>query len=275
MKKREKQKATNGGNALVKIVAAVLALMFLFSLYQVIKIRSSYREAEDFYQAAVDQYTNALTAAEQSGYGKGADLKGPPLEVDLEKLTDENPDVIGWIHMEDTVVSYPLLQGPNNYYYLDKTYEKKYLASGSIYLDSGNEADLSDAHSVIYGHNMRNHTMFGDLDMFMEPEYLAEHPYVYLLLPEGKWLKYQIYSVYRADVEDGTYLVPLNKKKAFAQFTDLTMDKCIFDEETRKQLQLPEPKAGDRILTLSTCTEDRAETERFVLQAVLVEESDS
>ena len=114
--------------------------------------------------------------------------------------------------------------------------------------------------------------MFGDLDMFMDETYLAEHPYIYLLLPEGQWLKYQIYSVYRAGVEDGTYDVPLNKGKTFRKFLDLTLEKSMFDEAVREALELPEPTKKDRVITLSTCTEDRAQMERFVLQAVLVDE---
>ena len=56
--------------------------------------------------------------------------------MDFSELLAINEDIIGWIYMEDTVVSYPLLQGENNFYYLDKTYYRKYLASGSIYLDT-------------------------------------------------------------------------------------------------------------------------------------------
>jgi sortase B len=243
----------------------VCALVFLFSLFQVVKILKGYYEAEKFYDDAADQYTQSQEQEQQEEEPE----EKTPITVDLEALQKVNEDIIGWIYMEDTVVSYPILQGTNNWYYLDKTYEKKYLASGSIYLDSGSADDFSDAHSVIYGHNMRNHTMFGDLEWFKDEEYGKEHPYIYILLPEDHWLKYQIYSVYRADISeetDGTYDIPLNQEEDFQAFLDMTLEKRLYEED------LPLPTTEDRILTLSTCTDDRADQERFVLQAVLVEE---
>lgn len=265
---KEKKKHGTASSKALKLLTLLCVLVFLFSLVQVIKIWSAYREAENFYEDAAEKYTQSLGAAGLSGAGGGAGQAGPPVSADLDALIEKNEDIIGWIYMEDTVVSYPLLQGPNNYYYLDKTYEKKYLASGSIYLDTENSPDFSDAHSIIFGHNMKNHTMFGDLDMFEDGEYLQEHPYVYLLLPEGRWLKYQIFSVYRAGVEDGTYEVPLNEEEDFAKFLQLTLDKNLHDSDN---LGLPVPTTEDKVITLSTCTEDSAQLERFVLQAVLVE----
>lgn len=240
-------------------------VVFLFSAIQLVDILQNYREAEAFYDETAGSYTEQNI---QSEADPDEERLPAPITVDFTEILKINDDVIGWIYMEDTVVNYPVLQGENNYYYLDKTYWKKYLASGSIYLDSGNEADLSDAHSIIYGHNMKNHTMFGDLDDFRDAEYLEEHPYVDLFLVDGTWLRYEIYSLYRADVDDGTFRAPLNKQVNFEPFMELTMEKNMHRDE--EGLKLPQVKAGDQVLTLSTCTEDSSDTERFVVHALLV-----
>lgn len=190
-----------------------------------------------------------------------------PVEVDFSNLLKINDDIIGWIYMEDTVVNYPLLQGENNLYYLDKTLYKKYLASGSIYLDCDNEPDFSDAHSIIFCHNMKNHTMFGDLSDLRDEDYLKEHPYVDLILTDGTWMRYEICSMYRAHVEDGTFRAPLNKAKNFKPFMELITEKNMHADS---ELDLPVVQEEDKVLTLSTCTEDSADLERFVVHAVLV-----
>ena len=251
-------------NLVYRLLSLICIAVFLFSLVKLVKIWMEYREAENFYDSAASEYTSQNEWKKLNG---DEVEEGPPISVDFSELLTINEDIIGWIYMDDTVVSYPLLQGENNYYYLDKTYYRKYLASGSIYLDTGNERDFSDSHSIIYGHNMKNHTMFGDLDDFMDADYLKEHQYVDILLTDGSWLRYKIFSVYRADVEDGTYDVPLNGIKAFRNFLKLAEEKNMHKDS---DVKFPKVDTEDKVITLSTCTEDSANLERFVLTAVLV-----
>lgn len=256
-----------------RVISLICTAVFLFSAYKLLDIYLDYREAEQLYGAAANQYTT-ITDQEKDPtleFDAAEYLSRPPIDVDFTDLLKINEDVIGWIYMEDTVVNYPILQGTNNFYYLDKTYYKKYLASGSIYLDSSNDRNFSDAHSIIYGHNMKNHTMFGDMDFFLKEEYLKEHPYVDIILIDGTWLRYEICSMYRAHVDDGTFLAPLNKASNFQPFMELITSKNVHGDS--KQLELPEVHAGDKVLTLSTCTEDSANLERFVVHAVLIKEN--
>ncbi|MGN0715790.1 MAG: class B sortase [Anaerovoracaceae bacterium] len=249
---------------LYRVLMLICLAVFVFSLVKLIGIRLEYKQEEDFYDSAASQYTSQNTWKKLNG-DEGAE--GPPISVDFSELLTINEDIIGWIYMDDTVVSYPLLQGENNYYYLDKTYYGNYLASGSIYLDTGNDRQFGDAHSIIYGHNMKNHTMFGDMDDFMDADYLKEHPYVDILLTDGTWLRYKIFSVYRADVDDGTFEVPLNGEEVFNEFLQVAEEKNLHRESG---LQLPKVDAEDKVITLSTCTEDSSELERFVVTAVLM-----
>lgn len=244
-----------------RIVTLICLAVFLFSAWKLLGIFQAYNEAEELYEETAEKYM-VKTETEESSAAK------PPIEVDFTDILKINEDVVGWIYMDDTVVNYPILQGENNLYYLDKTYYKKYLASGSIYLDTDNEPDFSDAHSIIFGHNMKNHTMFGDLSDFRDEEYLSKHPYVDIILVDGTWLRYEIFSIYRAHIEDGTYRLPLNKPENFESFMELVTEQNMFASSSA--LELPVVQAGDKVLTLSTCTEDSADYERFVIHTLLI-----
>ena len=259
-------RATKKG--IMRILTLLCLAVFLFSAWKLVGIFQEYREAEQLYNDAANEFTTLNSDQDKEHAVPVPTMREQaPVEVDFSKLLKINDDIIGWIYMEDTVVNYPLLQGENNLYYLDKTMYKKYLASGSIYLDCDNEPDFSDAHSIIFGHNMKNHTMFGDLSDLRDEDYLKEHPYVDLILTDGTWMRYEICSMYRAHVEDGTFRAPLNKAKNFKPFMELITEKNMHAES---ELDLPVVQEEDKVLTLSTCTEDSADLERFVVHAVLV-----
>lgn len=260
---RDKGEKKQKRNRVYSVLFLACIAIFLFSLGKLVGILLDYKDVSDFYDAAAEEFTLPQIEVPEIEENK------PPVEVDFHKLLSINEDIIGWIYMDDTVVNYPILQGDDNFYYLNRSYYKKYLVAGSIYLDTGNDRQLGDKHSVIYGHNMKNHTMFGDMDDFMKAKYLKKHPYVDILLPDGTWLRYEIFSVYRAGVEDGTYDVPLNEKKELPAFLKVAKEKNMYKDQS--DLSLPKVTSRDRVLTLSTCTEDSSDTERFVVTAVLIE----
>ena len=230
---REKQKHSN--RQILRIIGiAVCIAVFLFALYNIITIFLNYREIDRTYDEAVRDYTQIPSQEER--------LNSIP-DVDFEKLISQNDDIIGWIFIEGTDISYPLLCGRDNQQYLFQSYEKKYLTAGSIYIDYRCSRDFSDSRTVVYGHNMHNGSMFGKLDKFTRESYMKEHPYVYILLPDGETLKYEVKKAYKADIEGEVYKLPSAEAK----------------------------NPDDRKLYLSTCTEDSSDTHRFVVECELVE----
>ena len=95
----------------------------------------------------------------------------------FEELQKINPDIIGWIRINETNVNYPLLQAEDDDTYMNKDAEGKYSLSGSIFLHCANKPDFSDFNNMIYGHHMEKHMMFGDVGLFADKEYFDEHPY--------------------------------------------------------------------------------------------------
>ena len=126
----------------------------------------------------------------------------------FEGLRAVNRDVIGWIFIEGTDVNYPLLAGADNQQYLFQSYMKKYAVAGSIFWTIG-AVQISDYHTVIYGHNMKNGMMFGELDAYQKAAYLASlYPHVYIIMADGRWNKYRVLACEHVSVESAVYDLP-------------------------------------------------------------------
>jgi len=185
----------------------------------------------------------------------------PELEqISLEALREVNPDVVGWILIPDTNINYPLMQGTDNDFYLNHTWDKKSNAVGSIYLEYQCSPELTDFNTLVYGHNMLNGSMFAQLHKYTNQTYWEEHPYVYLLTDAGVY-RYEIFSAYKADVDSATYGLSFQQELTKAKFllhglNSSTIQTGVYPERT------------DRILTLSTCS-GAGYSNRWVVQARL------
>ena len=183
-------------------------------------------------------------------------------ETDLDALREVNPDVVGWIFLPNSQVNYPIVQGADNQYYLDYTWDNRKNTAGSIFLESTNASDFSDCRSILYGHNMANMSMFAVLHYYANEYYTKTFPYVYLVTDEGV-LRYEIYSTYQAEVTGKTYALGLDQRH-MASFIQMTLEESDLDMGIV-------PAATDRILTLSTCT-GNYETRRVVHARLAMEE---
>lgn len=183
-------------------------------------------------------------------------------ELDLAALQEVNSDVIGWISIPDTVVSYPLLQGEDNDYYLHHTWNKETNSVGSIFMEHLINADLSEFNTLIYGHKMRNGSMFGGLKEYENIRYWEEHPTVYVRTAAGVYL-YDIYAAYEAKLGTITYGLQITEDSTKQTFIQHGLDSSMIDTGII-------PTQRDRILTLVTCT-GRDYSGRWVVQAVLRE----
>lgn len=167
-------------------------------------------------------------------------------EVNFEELLKINPDVVGWIHIDNTNISYPILQGDDNQYYLNRLINGEENREGSIYLDYRNEGDFSDKNSVIYGHHLAVGTMFSELFKFKEEEFFEENDTILLLTPEKNY-KITLMAVRIADLDDGSWDV----------FFDDDVDYLSWISERRKDTMFTRDvqiTAESRVVTLSTCS---------------------
>ncbi len=180
--------------------------------------------------------------------------------IDLDALREVNPDVIGWILIPGGEVNYPIMKGEDNEEYLRRAWTGKRNYVGSIFMETMNTSDFTDFHTILYGHNMSNGDMFGQLRLFNESRYRKANPYIYIATDAGVY-RYEVYSMRYAAVDSDTYRLSFNEATTRAEFLVNSVKK-----DTGNYGIFPQPT--DRILTLSTCTGD-GYSKRYVVQARL------
>lgn len=186
--------------------------------------------------------------------------------VDLAALREYNPEVVGWIEIPDTGISYPLMQGANNKWYLKHTWVGEYSSVGAIFMDSRNSGDLSDFNTIIYGHRLRSGAMFAPLRFYEDDAYRQEHPSVYIV-DDGGLHRYDVFAAYAVKIEGRVYKeLDVEDEDTRREFIDFCLDSSLIDTGVA-------PEAVDRIITLSTCTGD-GYSRRWVVHAVLHQEAE-
>ena len=263
-----KKKAKKGGGfgRLLRILIILIALgVFCYSAYQLYTIFHGYHAAGKEYDELAESFTEAAgdgagAAGEESGSsaeeaaallpdGELTEDADPPFAVDFESLKKINPDVVGWIYMEALPsINYPVLRGSDNDYYLHHTFKGEDLFAGSIFMEYRNSADFSDPSTIIYGHNMKNQSMFGLLKKLREQETYDSAPYFWLLTPEGDY-RYHIYSVYQTPFDSDTYTFFFEGGEEFLAWEE----KMKGQSEVENDVAL---SGRDHTVVLSTCTSD-------------------
>ena len=120
---------------------------------------------------------------------------------DYEALFEMNSDCIGWVTVPDTVIDYPVLQSEDDDFYLHHDFNKASKACGSIFLDSRCDIDAKKEHLIIYGHRMKNGSMFDALTKYEEKDFFKEHPTYTLYLRDQKFT-YQVVAVYKTSIKE-------------------------------------------------------------------------
>lgn len=182
-----------------------------------------------------------------------------PAAIDLPALQAVNADVIGWISIPDTAISYPLVQGADNEYYLTHTWNRVSSAVGAIFLDARCPSDLGGFNTILYGHRMRNGSMFAALKNYSSQDFWRAHPRIYLTDAAGTHT-FDIYAAYEVSTEGEAYRLDFSDGSDRQAFLRDGLSRSVISTGLS-------PAAGDRILTLSTCT-GRGHATRWVVQAV-------
>lgn len=231
-------------------------------LYGVYK---DYKKAKDIYDDAQEEYVTIHAPVDTTAGKNNTEenlSKGPWYEmitVDITGLQKRYPDVVGWIFFEDGLISYPVMQAEDNETYLHTTYNGRPSKSGSIFMGANDSDDFSDTHTLIYGHNMKNLSMFGRLKHYKtKPGYDKEHAY-FQIVRENEILRYQIFSY--QDVAIDSFVYQENNLSA-KELSNLLLK----GSKVNPELNIEE---DDKIITLSTCTAD--DNHRFVVSAVLID----
>lgn len=179
----------------------------------------------------------------------------------IQELHEENPEVIGWIAFDNMDISYPIMQAKDNDYYLDHTFSGEENSAGSIFMEASNLPDFEDYHTIIYGHNMKNGSMFGSLKNYKTKDHYKGNEYFTVYTLDSVY-RYQIFAYYDISMYGDVYNNQFGPDDFFQSFIDNMVKRSYYDTGVR-------PVKTDKILTLSTCS---TQGNRFVVNAVRIED---
>src|SRR5699024_4964261 len=185
------------------------------------------------------------------------------ISAKFKSLLEQNDDTVGWIRISDTGIDYPVVQAPNNDYYLTRTFEKDKNKAGAIFMDFRNSIESLDQNTIIYGHHMKDGSMFTKLKEFRNEDFASENSIIVFdtLYEELRW---EVFAVYVTDT-NFNYIQPnFYTESEFEDFIETVKSKSVIPVEN-------EITQDDHILTLSTCGYDFDDA-RIVVQAKLLDD---
>ena len=185
-------------------IVAVCLMLLGFGICMGIGTYLMYRDGEEEYNT-LREYVSVEEPKENADGEKPEENQKETVTVDFEALKKINPEIIAWIRIPDTKIDYPVVQGADNEYYLNHTFKKTEHVAGSIFLDKDNSPDFSNRKSILYGHNMKDGSMFQGLHRFQEESYLQEHNQVYLYLPDNRELVYKVIKCSYVKADSDTF----------------------------------------------------------------------
>ena len=169
-----------------------------------------------------------------------------PVSVDFEGLQEVNSCVIGWIYSEGMVISYPVVIGTDNLYYLSHSVRGTESAYGTVFADSGNSPSFSDPNTILYAHRMNDGSMFGTVTEYKKQEYYDEHPVMWLATLSQNY-RVDIYSCYCTASDSEAYTLRFSDVDSYADWLAETVEKSVIETDIV-------PNITSHVLTLSTCS---------------------
>lgn len=185
----------------------------------------------------------------------------------FERLRKINPDVVAWITMKGTKIDYPVVQGEDDLEYLNKDVYGDFALSGAIFLDSQCNPSFTDSYSLIYGHHMDNHLMFGDLDLYHDKDFFNKNKTGVLMTPDDTY-GLEVFAVMTVNSSDSTIFSPTSWTKDCSGVVSYATKKA---EHVRSDVveKIGADVSKERLVALATCSSTGTEA-RTVLLARIV-----
>jgi sortase, SrtB family len=281
MEKKKKKKRITLGTILMNIILLCAIGVFIYAASQLVMIFLEYKKGADEYEslrkfvvegtASVEQTietnkTSSNNGSESNVVEEQKVSRIPDLEIDFDRLQEVNSEVIGWIRVPAiTEIDYPLVKGTNNEDYLHKTFEGNANNAGSIFVDAYAADDFSDRNTVIYGHNMKNLEMFGNLKRFHDKAVYDKNPYIIIYTRDKEYL-YEIFSCHVARENDGSNETFFATEEDYGNYLSEIFRRSEYDMGV-------DVGVDDKMITLYTCADNDAA--RFLVYGKLVETRDT
>lgn len=237
----------------------VCIVVMAISVYQLYSIYHEYAVGTNLYKTTSQRFTFHIQSTEDNNKTMTTQIT-PPIQVDFDRLLVENPDVIGWLYCEGTPIDYPILQGSDNDRYLYQMLDGSINSSGSIFMDYRFSPDFNSFNTIIYGHNMKNDSMFGTLHNYSNQGYYDSHPIMWLLTPDANY-RIDLLAGYISAASTGIYDIISNEEQLESHLLESLNQSNFVSSADVSEVR--------NIVILSTCSYEYDES-RYILLGVPV-----
>lgn len=264
-------KRKNKRKSIYRIINVILVIVIVvcagIMIRDYIREKNAQDKFENFVKNTEVQTDNKDTETEVETEELGIDI--PEKQIDWDAMHAECPDIYAWIYIPGTNVDYPILQSSEDMeedYYLDHNLDGSKGYPGCIYTQRLNSKDFSDHNTVIYGHNMKNGTMFKTLHDYADREFFDTNKYIYIYMPDDTVKVYEIYGAYTYSNTHILLGYDCNTDEGFQEYLN-TITPENYSGNYRTDIEVT---GTDKVVTLSTCTGNSAT--RYLVQGVYVGE---
>lgn len=254
----QRNRMNKNKNRLSKVAFIIAGIVFIISSGVLIKSFYEYYQGDKEYEelAAIineeylpkEEYEEDHSDQENTGQVK-EEQKNEDKRISkesFEKLSKINPDVVGWIQLENIDVSYPIVQTDNNDYYLNHTFRREANKVGAVFMDYSNSGDFGDPNTFIYGHNMKDGSMFAFLNQYKEESFYKKNPSFIISTP-GEEFCYEIFSCYVVSESGDSYVRYEDYGENYGDYLEMIKRLSLYETGV-------EVNKEDQIVILSTCT---------------------
>ena len=265
----KKKKKVSKSNKLLIAIEILCILIFIYAAVQLYMIFADYQRASNEYDTlaetvvAEDEEAEKIEevikeeAKEESVLDLPYDYEVPDYEVDLEVVKARNSDTVGWIILPDSRINYPIVKSKDNTEYLTTTFEGKTANSGSIFLDMYCSNDFSDQNAIVYGHNMKNGSMFRALNNMTDKEYFWRH-HIFCIDTGNGFEEYEVISCYQTVETDlSSWQIGFESQAAYETWLQSIAKRCTYD--------CVDYDVNKNTITLSTCRGQSGGPGRFIV----------
>lgn len=241
----------------IKVILLTICLcVFAFSAYNIYKYLAEENANKKLNNELMEKAITEISNVSNGEIQENKDIL--PISVDFSVLKQENKDIVGWLYLEDSPINYPVVQSNDNDYYLRRLINGEYNIAGSLFMDYRNAPNLEDNNTIIYGHNMKNNTMFGSLQEYKNQDYYDNHKVMYYFTPDKNYIV-ELFTGYTISVESDIYdLSVIDSSK---------LEELISRSDFKSSTEVTEE---DKIITLSTCAYEY-DGARYIVMGVLKE----
>ena len=218
------------------IITILLIGLVLISSYLIFKEKKQNEKQENTFEDLIEIVEENIENQEER-------------KIDINKLYEENKDIVGWLKIDSTTINYPIMQNINDpNYYLHRDFYKNYSSYGTPYM--AKQCNLNSDNIVIYGHHMKNNKMFGELEKYKSKDFYNNHKIITFTTLEKEY-SYEIFAVFKTTVYTKNtfrYYENINfeNKKMYNDFINICKDKSLYQTDI-------EIKDKEKLITLSTC----------------------